>query len=63
MNITIRIEADNEAFADDNCGYEIARILERVAHRANQCPDGRALDGLRLMDSNGNPVGSVEVDE
>ena len=28
MNLTIKINTDNEAFADENLGFEVSRILK-----------------------------------
>ncbi len=65
ITITITINTDNEAFADDNLGVEqegsmleTARILEKVAARfaAGSWP----MDGP-IMDVNGNTVGRVTV--
>lgn len=58
--ITITIDTDNAAFADDECGSEVARILLRLAAAITE----HGLDdmaGLSLRDINGNKVGAMEV--
>jgi hypothetical protein len=59
MTITITIECDNAAFVDNP--REVTTILERLAAEL----DGASLvdyrGSTRLLDSNGNTVGSVTV--
>ena len=54
--ITIRM--DNDAFADDAEGIEIARILKLAAARC--IGSGRAVEQT-TYDSNGNVVGRAEI--
>ncbi len=56
---TLKIETDNEAFADGNGGAEVGRILRRLA---DLIKDERLVlvDGGKLMDVNGNSVGEWE---
>lgn len=58
MTFTLTINMDNAAF-EGNPGHELKRILERLARRSWDI-DGR-VDGAKLMDVNGNSVGSWEV--
>lgn len=58
MTYRIEIKTDNAAFEDDP-GYEVARILRKLADRV----ESEGLDQVRLMDINGNCVGSVEVED
>lgn len=62
MNVTIRINCDNEAF-EGRLGSEVARILRIAAKRL----DGNAVlypyDGFSLRDVNGNLVGHLDVTE
>lgn len=54
----VRIETDNAAFEGDR-GTEIARILRKLANKV----DGTDADSnVRLMDVNGNTVGSAGVE-
>jgi hypothetical protein len=55
-NITIKINCDNAAF--ENTGYEVARILRRLAQSFEDF-DTYRFDGL--YDFNGNKVGSVKL--
>lgn len=59
MRITITVDLDNEAFAD-NAGDELARIMRAFAARIDDGPlyPGR-LDAL--LDVNGNTVGDATV--
>lgn len=56
MTITIRLSTDNAAFEDRDA--EIGRLLHIVAERQRL---GRGIDGVKLLDYNGNTVGSVKV--
>lgn len=59
MTITIKLETDNAAF-EDGSGREVARILRKLAVKI-QDDDLEALTGGKLMDVNGNSVGTWEV--
>ena len=60
MQLLIRIELDNDAFTDGPIGVEVARILRRYA----EAIDGKVhLVHHRLIDINGNPVGSAVLAE
>ena len=51
--ITITIETDNAAFSDK--AHEVARILRELARRI----ENRGIDNIsKVMDSNGNSVGT-----
>ena len=53
--IKIKINTGNDAFQDGNYGYEVARILRRLA---DHIENGRNYTGMN--DSNGNEVCTVE---
>ena len=58
MNITIKINTDNDAFQDNEVEWvEIARILREIADRAS----GAGLVSRKLIDFNGVTAGSLEV--
>lgn len=52
---TLTIETDNAAFTDD-AAREVARILRQLAKKLE---DGK--DSGKVMDLNGNSVGSFEL--
>lgn len=52
---TLSIKTDNEAFEGDP-GYEVARILRRLADRVECGEDGEII----LVDINGNRVGMAD---
>lgn len=56
--ITIMLNNVNAAF-EDNHGGEVARILRRLADQAEQ---GDLGDTCRLLDINGNTVGTFRND-
>jgi hypothetical protein len=60
-NLTIEIETGNAAFEDDNLGFEIARILRKLADRIEN--DGVGCLDMGLYDINGNKVGSTNYEE
>lgn len=58
MNITIKINTDNAAFED---GSELSRILHKLADKVDG-RDDTTIDGIRILDINGNIVGKVVTD-
>jgi len=58
MDYTIKINCDNAAFVDDGAGYEVARILRKLA---DECEDVGHPQFTGLYDINGNKVGAVDV--
>lgn len=58
----LEIRCGNAAFAGDDCGAELARILRKLADRIEgQSADSLANDpGVNLFDINGNKVGTVD---
>jgi hypothetical protein len=61
MKMEITIDMDNAAFEHAN-GYEVARILTKLAHSI----EGSHMtvgDKTRLLDINGNRVGDAQVAE
>ena len=54
----IEIETGNAAFEDDNRNYELARILRQIAERLENGENAG-----RVLDINGNKVGSFEIEE
>ena len=61
MKLKVEIEMDNAAFSENGSGTEVARILQALAKKV----DGQDLDesfGTRLMDVNGNKVGTADVE-
>jgi hypothetical protein len=60
MDITITINCDNAAFSP-RAGYEVARILRRLANEFSEC-NAHLVDGTKLRDINGNTVGIVKVE-
>lgn len=59
VDITITINTGNAAFSDDP-GAETARILRALADKFEA---GRGGDVSKLMDANGNKVGTVSISE
>jgi hypothetical protein len=58
MKLRIEIKMDNAAFCDEDGNYqsyELARILRKLADRADE------LDNLPIMDINGNRCGHAEI--
>ncbi len=59
MDITIKINTDNEAFTDNISG-EVARILRDVANKLETADLTEPYDArLTLLDINGNTCGKV----
>ena len=64
--LTITMRLDDDAFAGDNCGPEVARILRGMAKRIEQTSrDDLEGHSYNPQDINGNLVGSCdfEIDE
>lgn len=59
MTLRLIIDCDNAAFTD-NGGKEVARILRKLADRADDCQVDD-LDQTPAMDFNGNRVGTVHI--
>jgi len=58
--VKIEFETGNEAFqSDGNFGFEIAIILRKIA--ANVDSGTTYPDGMPVMDTNGNRVGTVII--
>lgn len=60
MKVQIEVKMDNAAFNDSGKGYELARILRKLADNVQ---DGYAFnenDDTNLLDINGNKVGTVK---
>lgn len=70
MNFSLEMNIDNDAF-EENPGYEIARILNRLGNRFVSHPDLAMTHptdfevGMvySIHDKNGNRVGSWEIKE
>jgi len=62
MNLKITINTDNEAFADENLGFEVSRILKNYATAIESVidPDTSWELETKLRDINGNTVGQVK---
>ena len=61
MELRINIQADNEAFENDNREHELARILREIAQRLES---GEQFGWfLTIFDVNGNDVGRVALKE
>lgn len=63
MKFEIQFDMNNQAFSDDACGAEVARILHRVAGVVeSQSNLDLAYDfNYTLRDVNGNTVGYAKV--
>ena len=61
--LKISINTDNAAFADENLGSEISRILKSYANAIESVidPDTSWELETRLRDINGNTVGQVKL--
>ena len=61
MNLTIKINTDNDSFADENLGSEISRILKNYANIIESVIDDDTSSKLEttLRDINGAKVGQV----
>jgi hypothetical protein len=64
MKLTLTIEMNGAAFSEAGNGREAARILRKAADRMDDLYDvGEAGEVDRLLDANGNAVGSVVLSE
>ena len=60
MELILTLDLDNDVFQGILRDLEIANILHSVGVRFAQ---GQATAAFRLLDSNGNTVGAVEVSD
>ena len=60
--VTITIHTENAAFDPmyGGHGYELANILKELSTKAEGQPEEN-LDGMRIVDSNGNTCGTITV--
>ena len=58
-SFTMQMDTENAVFADDPAA-EIARILRKLADRIESA--GNSDTGGRLLDANGNAVGTWEIE-
>ena len=66
MTFKLSIECDNSAFSEGGTdvpdpGPEIASILRKLARKVEFDMDREDGETFRLMDSNGNKVGTAEL--
>ena len=69
MKVRIEFDTDNAAF-EDGFGYELAKVLgqasDKVIRQMSRC-DGCVCDAPErddvLLDSNGNTVGTVRIEQ
>ena len=66
MQLVISISLDNSAFNANDCGRELARILQIVTDRVDLESKSDLIRGYHgdpksLFDINGNRVGSMEI--
>jgi len=57
MELTITIKLDNAVFSDGFAGYEVARILRKLADKYGS----EDLHDTSIMDVNGNRVGEATL--
>lgn len=62
MRYQIEIRTDNDAFYPEP-DPELARILRRLADRIETASPDELTDSIRLMDYNGNSVGTARLTE
>lgn len=66
MDFVVKINCDNEAFADSVAGYELARILRNLADKLEADTGPHPMMPTRarepLRDINGNRVGEAYFD-
>jgi hypothetical protein len=66
MTITVTINTDNAAFGDGNeitMRTEVGRCLHLAASHFTKYTPLYCLDGLSVLDLNGNTCGRIEVSE
>ncbi|MDP9192344.1 MAG: hypothetical protein M3P06_11655 [Acidobacteriota bacterium] len=56
MAVSIKFKTSNAAF-EDGKGYEVARILRRIAQELEDS-DGRSGSQVTIRDANGNTIGT-----
>lgn len=61
MRVSLSIDCDGDAFYVADPAYELVRILRNLADTVEQTPNAEDLGGTRIVDSNGNTVGTVRV--
>lgn len=65
LTITIKINTNNAAFEGERCSYEVTRIvkqaLEKITPHIECLPEVQPNDEYRLLDINGNYVGTVKI--
>lgn len=59
----VALSTNNAAFADDDLGYELARILRELADRIEDGGIAGAGSVIRLRDINGNRVGFAALSD
>lgn len=59
MQMMLEIDCGNAAFDDDDCGAELARIMESIAGRLRDISNLEGGFSFSLHDRNGNRVGSA----
>lgn len=62
MQLTLTLTMDNAAFGD-NTGREAARILHKTAVILKEYGLPPVGESLKLLDANGNTVGTVTVED
>lgn len=63
MKALIKIEMDNAAFEDNGRQHELAIILRTCAEKILREPVLDESTSIALMDSNGNRVGRLVIEE
>ena len=61
MQLTIRFDLDNAAFAGDDAGGEVSRILRALALSFADTGSIRPFHSLNIRDVNGNIIGTYKV--
>lgn len=64
MGFRLTIETDNAAFEDENLLPEVGSILKQTAKRLERIHEAGMRSGSgKVLDSNGNTVGTWELEE